>query len=169
MKVIHIIPGAFDYFNDIRSEAMELVDSQRELGIDAEAFVLQYSSVGNKQKKDVKHKTPNLEFVEMLNSTLFIESLSNYDVIHLHCPFLGLANKIIAHKKLNLEQPLVITYYRKVLTIDMFSFFIMCYNKYYLPKIFKLADAIFESRADLLDDGNVEFSDIISFYNSLIK
>ncbi|EKD42976.1 MAG: hypothetical protein ACD_72C00515G0006, partial [uncultured bacterium] len=44
MRVLHIIPSAFDYFDDIRSEAFKMIDAEIEMGIDAEAMTLEYGA-----------------------------------------------------------------------------------------------------------------------------
>ena len=66
----------------------------------------------------------------------------NYDIIHLHCPFMGAANRILAWVKAHPNIPFVVTFYRPMPFKDLFSIFFRWYNNYYLPKIFQAATAI---------------------------
>ena len=38
MRVAHLIPASFEYFDDIKSEAFALVEAQNDLGMEVEAF-----------------------------------------------------------------------------------------------------------------------------------
>jgi hypothetical protein len=69
-----------------------------------------------------------------------VSSFSRFDAVHLHCPFLGAAGRIVAWKLSHAGTPLVVTCYRKVILNDLFSLFIDLYNHFYLPRIFTLAD-----------------------------
>lgn len=142
MRVIHIIPSAFDYFNDVRASAMKLVESEREVGADSEAYTLQYGSVTSKQKGEMFVKAPSIGFISMNSSTALVDDLKNYDIVHLHTPFLGMAGNILKWKKNNFATPLVVTYWRDVRIYDAMSAFIAVYNRIYLPRFFRLADAL---------------------------
>lgn len=142
MKVIHIIPSAFDYFNDIRSQAFKLLDGLHKLDVETEAFTLQYGLSNKAEKKSVKEAAPSVHsHIGDFDINSAIASFSDFDVVHLHCPFFGAAGKILQWKKDNPNTPLVITFYREVRVLDLMSLFIRLYNAYYLPKFFKLADA----------------------------
>ena len=143
MRVIHIIPSAFDYFDDIRSQAFRLLEELHKLGVESEAFTLQYGSTGKSLKAVVKKVSPSVhDYVGNFDMDSAIASFSDFDIVHLHCPFFGAAGKILRWKKLNPGIPLVITYYRKVRILDLMSLIISFYSAYYLPKIFKLANGI---------------------------
>jgi len=142
MKVIHIIPSAFDYFDDIRSEAFKLLEELHKGGVESEAFTLQYGSTGKALKASIKKVSPSVhDYIGNFDMDNAIASFSDFDIVHLHCPFFGAAGKILRWKKLNSNIPLVITYYRAVRVLDLMSLFIRFYNAYYLPKFFKLADS----------------------------
>ncbi len=143
MRVIHIIPTAFEYFDDIRSQAFKLLDGLHKLGVETEAFTLQYGSTNKAEKASIKSASPSVHnYLGNFDIDSAIANFSDFDIVHLHCPFFGAAGKILNWKKLNPGIPLVITYYREVRVQDLMSLFIRLYNAYYLPKFFKLADAV---------------------------
>lgn len=143
MRVIHIIPSAFEYFDDIRSETFKLIDGLYKLGIETEAFTLQYGGPTKKLKEEVKEDSPSVHsYISSTSANGLVESLADFDIVHLHCPFLGAARQILNWKKSYPKTPLVITYHRDVVWTDLFSLFIKLYNHYYLPKLFKVADVV---------------------------
>ncbi|MDD2757761.1 MAG: hypothetical protein PHD72_00085 [Patescibacteria group bacterium] len=148
MRVIHIIPSAFDYFDDIRRHAFSILEKQIESGVEAEAFTLQYGSVTRGQKSAAKLDAPASRFIGLFGLNELVDSLSNFDVVHLHCPFLGAAKKIIDWRKKNPDRPLVITYHRDLDFSDLFSLFIIGYNYFYLPRLFAVATAVAGSSAE---------------------
>ncbi|MEK7131772.1 MAG: glycosyltransferase [Patescibacteria group bacterium] len=143
MRVIHIIPSAFEYFDDIRLQAFKLLDGLHKLGVETEAFTLQYGSTNKVEKASIKEASPSVHnYLGNFDIDSAIANFADFDIVHLHCPFFGAAGKILRWKKLNPGIPLVVTYYRPVRIQDLMSLFIRFYNAYYLPKIFKLADAV---------------------------
>ncbi|TSC84751.1 MAG: Uncharacterized protein G01um101413_135 [Parcubacteria group bacterium Gr01-1014_13] len=166
MRVIHVIPSAFEYFDDIRSRAFKLLDGLHKLGVETEAFTLQYGTPNKAEKSSIKQASPSIHnFIGSFDINSAIENFSDFDIVHLHCPFFGAAGKILRWKKLHPDTPLVLTYYRDVRIVDLMSFFIKLYNGYYLPKFFKLADAVDQFKAD---DRSLESiaADTILVYNS---
>lgn len=150
MKVIHLIPSAFNYFDDIRAEAFRLVENLYKFGVDAEAFALQYETVPSKKTKaEIGEAAPSRKFVGMANIKETMSALADFDVVHLHAPFLGAAGEIIRWKKLHPRIPLAITYYRRVRLADIISLGIVWYNMYYLPKLFSLANVVVCSSSDI--------------------
>ncbi|MSU75496.1 MAG: hypothetical protein EXS55_03220 [Candidatus Magasanikbacteria bacterium] len=144
MKVIHIIPSVFNYFDDIRASAFALVDTLHSAGVEADAFTLQYGSevAGPSVQTTVKQAAPGRSYKGQLNINNAIETFSNYDIAHLHAPFFGAAGKILAWKQAHPEIPLVVTCHRRIITPDFLSLFLKLYSLYYLPKIFAVADII---------------------------
>lgn len=155
MNVLHIIPSAFDYFDDIRSEAFALLDSLEHFGVHSEAFTVQYSSVNKRLKTEVGADTdlvsspmpveppakPVRHFMEMNSIPEMLEAAASFDVVHLHVPILGAARRVWRWKQTS-TTPLVVSYYRPVAMPDLFSVGVMCYNMYYLPKLFRAAQAV---------------------------
>ena len=176
MKVIHLIPSAFDYFDDIRDKAMALVNAERELGIDAEAYTLQYGAATQREKNLISQKAPGLNFSGLINGGDLINDLGNYDIVHLHCPFFGLAKNLLAWKKSNPDKILVATVWREMKITDLFSVFVYLYNCYYWPKISKLCGRVIDKihltyTADELKllHSDMEAKACVSIYSSFIS
>ncbi len=113
------------------------------MGVETEAFTLQYSQPSKSMKAEVAEDSSSVHnYAGNINLDNLAEHFSGFDIVHLHCPFLGMARKIIDWKKLHPSIPLVVTYYRDVRVEDMFSIFIKLYNAYYVPKIFALASVV---------------------------
>lgn len=145
MKALHIIPSAFDYFDDIRVEAFDLVEKLNKLGCEADAITLQYGSSpsSRKIKKEIHRAAPSRIFSGIVKADDLIKEFNSYDIVHVHCPFFGAAESIERWKSdVGSRTPLVLTYYREVKVTDLFALVIKWYNSYHLPKLFKLAEAI---------------------------
>ncbi|HSR88882.1 MAG TPA: glycosyltransferase family 4 protein [Candidatus Udaeobacter sp.] len=165
MRVIHVIPSAFEYFDDIRSQAFKLLEELNKLGVETEAFTLQYGSPNREEKASIKEAAPSVHsHIGDFNAKNVIESFSDFDIVHLHCPFFGAAGKILRWKKLNPNSPLVITYYREIKLEDTFSLIIRLYNAYFLPKIFNLADASYRFNREQSTESIA--AETLSVYNS---
>ena len=168
MRVIHIIPSAFEYFDDIRSRAFKLLDGLNKLGVESEAFTLQYGQPNRAVKASVKEVSPSVhDYAGNFDVDSAIANFADFDIVHLHCPFFGAAGKILNWKKLNPDIPLAVTYYREVRLEDMMSLFIRVYNAYYLPKIFKLADAVMDEN-HLRDGFDSIAAKTLSVYNTFL-
>ncbi len=166
MRVIHVIPSAFEYFGDIRSQAFKLLDGLHKLGVESEAFTLQYGSTNKAEKASIKKASSSVHnYIGDFDINSAIANFSDFDIVHLHCPFFGAAGKILHWKKLHSDTPLVITYYRDVRIKDVMSIFIRFYNAYYLPKLFKLADTV--NRFNAEESSESIAADTLLVYNNL--
>jgi len=139
MKVLHIIPNAFDYFEDVRHEAFEILEKESELGIDADAITLDYGTITRKEKTETKIVAPSQQYLGQQPIETNVDVWQNYDIINLHCPFFGAGGKILEWIKNHPDKFLILTYHRDFKTTDFFGYIIKYYNYYYLPKLFKLA------------------------------
>ncbi len=139
MKVLHIIPNAFDYFEEINTEAFKILEAESDLGVEADAITLNYGSVTRKDTFEVKKSAPSRKFVGQEPVEKNIEAWEYYDIINLHCPFFGAAEKILQWVTDHPEKSLIITYHHDFKTPDFFGYLIKFYNYYYLPKLFKVA------------------------------
>ncbi len=143
MRIIHIIPSAFNYFNDIRSQAFELVEGLNMFGATSDAVTIQYgSTIKKKVTQSIQAAAPSQSNTVSVRFHEVVDTLSQYDVVHVHCPILGEMSRIIAWKQAHPTTSLIITFYRAVQITDLFSWFVLWYNAYYLRKLFKLADVI---------------------------
>jgi hypothetical protein len=145
MRIIHIIPAAFNYFDDIKRSAFGIVEKLSDYGIESQMITLQYNTVTKREKRETTgFSGPALSYQYKGSQSISqaFSTLSEYDIIHFHCPFLGAGKKIIDWQKEHTEIPFIVTYYREVGLVDFLSIFVNLYNLYYLPKIFQLAKVI---------------------------
>ena len=147
MKVFHIIPSAFEYFKDIKEEAFALVAEVEKIKkaggrVESGISTLQYGGPTKLEQSKLHTIAPEKEYYGEYAPRDLIEQFVDYDVIHLHAPFLGGGGLIKKWREAYPDQPFVITYYRDVLLPDFFAYFVKWYNGYYLPKLFDVADVI---------------------------
>ena len=143
LKILHIVPAAFDYFDDIKNYAFGLADRMNAYSnIEAEVITLQYNMPTREERAAIKRVSPEHHYERAEAMEEAVEGFSGFDVIHIHVPFLGGAKDILRWKSENPKIPIVITFYRNVPTTDLISWYIKWYNSYYLPKIFAVADVV---------------------------
>lgn len=143
LRVLHIIPAAFDYFDDIKDYAFGLVGEMNSYeDITANVLTLQYGTPSPTEKEQVEKLAPKQEYLGSQPLAKAVDDFSLYNIIHLHAPFLGAAKKILQWKIKNPEIPLIITYYHGVEATDLIALGIKWYNSYYLKKLFRAADAV---------------------------
>ncbi len=142
MKVLHIIPSAFNYFDDIRSDAFKIVEAEGQYGVEADAITLEYGALTKSEKTEIKISAPDKKYIGQETIEKNSELWSEFDIVNLHCPFLGGAKKILDWADKNSDKSLVLTYHHDFETTDFFSWFIKIYNYYYLPRIFKKAKLV---------------------------
>jgi hypothetical protein len=144
MKVAHIVPAAFNYFDDIRNTALGLVSYLSEFDIEAEVFTVNYGTIESKDKaaSPVKAGASKGKYKGLVGIKSALQIMQQCDLLHVHTPLLGAASKVLAWKKKHKNTPLVVTYYRKVKVPDVFSLITRWYNSYNLPKLFAAANLI---------------------------
>lgn len=142
MKVLHIIPSAFNYFDDIRAEAFVWLEAENNAGLESEVITLEFGSTTKQEQAEIKAVAPTREFIGQQSMSQNANSWDQFDIINLHCPFFGAANEIIRWAKDRDHKSLVITYHSDFKTPDFFSLIIKLYNFYYLPKVFSTAKAV---------------------------
>ena len=167
MRVVHIIPSTFEYFDDIRSRAFGILNYQHEHGIEVEAITLQYDNPSRSVRREARESAPSVHSYQgHITISDAFSQLDEFDLVHLHTPFFGAGRRMLRWAK-SRQKPFVITYYRPVIFSDVFSAFVKIYNQYYLPKLFKTADSV----VDLRGEKELSISDIaenlIVLYNDL--
>lgn len=159
MRVVHIIPATFNYFDNIKEFAFDILEKQNSLGIEADAITLQYSKhdikkdrAVLKQKKDtalqkllageIKIDYPKYNYKGSNTLSVAFENLSDYDLVHLHAPWFGAGEDILNWRRLNPKQPFIVSYYYDFKISDILGIMIKLYGYYYLPKILNTADVV---------------------------
>ena len=141
IRVIHIVPAAFEYFEDIKSKALRLASLEREFFLDVEVLTLQYGPDSKSKAQEIKQRFSGLGLKGFYNLEQVIDRLADFDIIHIHCPFLGVG-KVWQWLKKPHKPKLCLTFYASIENDDMFSWFISFYNWFFIPRFFKIADLI---------------------------
>ena len=144
MNVLHIVPAAFHYFDDILARAFQVIDEQKNFGVTAEALTVQFGNISSSalEKKTGPVVSSTREYKGTIDNQTASSLFQSADILHVHWPLFGMASKISVWKKQHPTIPLVITYYRPVLRPDFFSLILAGYACYYARPLFRLADAI---------------------------
>lgn len=154
MQILHIVPAAFEYFEDIRKEAFDLVDSLNSLGYDCEIITLQYSAVSKRLEKQVAQETKQrMQFEKIYNDTELKEQMDKAEIIHLHVPFLGMGKKLLKYKQDNPQKKFIITFHQNLPYTDFFTIIIWLYNSFYLRRLVNLADFVVAENEQIFRQG----------------
>ncbi|MDO8626043.1 MAG: glycosyltransferase [Candidatus Magasanikbacteria bacterium] len=145
MKIAHLIPASFEYFEDIKGEAFALVEAQSNLGMEVEAFTLQFGRVSVAALDGAGEGTQRFisrKFSGKMSFSDVLFGLSGFQVVHVHCPFFGGIQKILKWKANNPNIVLVVSFYHLIPVTDLFSYLVRWYNSLVLPKLFRVADLV---------------------------
>lgn len=143
LKILHFVPSAFEYFDNIRKEAFTLIDSLGELGFENYVFTLQYSTVSKRLEKEIKEKTKDKMGFEKIHTMEEVEDkINEADIVHLHAPFLGMGKKLLEYKKKYPQKKFIVTVYRNLPYVDFFTIIIWLYNSWYLKRILNICDFV---------------------------
>ncbi|MDO8509525.1 MAG: hypothetical protein Q7S24_00075 [bacterium] len=165
MRVIHIIPTAFDYFDDIKKHAFKLVEEINEYAnFEAEALTLQYSGITKTEQTTVKYYAPHQKYLGSQTLNEAVDYLNTFEVVHLHTPFLGAGQMLWRWRQNNPKKILVVSVYRSVPIVDLISVGIRWYNKYYLKRLKSLADIVLEGENVMA----LSTEEILSVYDELV-
>lgn len=142
MRVIHFVPSAFEYFEDIRSNVFHIVEELDKEEVNSEIITLQYGAPTQTSKQAAAEQEVKRSYKGTMPTPELLESLSRFDIIHFHVPLLGFLGKFIKWKKLHPEARVVVSYYRPVRYDDLISWFVKWYNQHYLVQLNASAEAI---------------------------
>jgi hypothetical protein len=142
MNVIHIVPSAFEYFEDIRAAAFTCVEALDKRGVTSEIITLQYGAPTRAERRTALEQEVKRSYTGVIPHDQLLGSLSSFDIIHFHTPGLGFLGKFLKWQRNNSAPIVVVSYYRSVRLNDMISRLINWYNKKYLPQLAELASGI---------------------------
>lgn len=143
MRVIHLIPSVFDYFDDIRTAAFDLLEKLTPFGVESEAFTFQFSTgVTKKIRESVGTVAPSHTLQGVIARESFTDRLNDFDIVHVHTPIYAGMNDFLIWRKAHPFKPLIVTYYRPVRIVDAFSALMWVYNLYYRHRLWESADLV---------------------------
>lgn len=157
MKVLHVIPAAFHYYDDIQTEAFKLVDAESQMGVEAVAYTIEYqlpvknTPLTEKEKKKDEPLAPIPAIFQRRALPQYkgrvkqeeIESdIESFDIIHVHVPIFGAIGKVLEWKKRFPKLRIFVSVHRKSIKNDFFTVLFALYNKIMLPKVFAKTECI---------------------------
>lgn len=120
-------------------------------GCRVDIFTPRYSFKWLKEEKWFGDKIYRLDPLFKFGNAAVIKikqaELQNYDVLHLHYPFIGGIKEVLRLKK-EKDLPLVVTYHMDLIASGWRGIFFKVYSWLTLPKIVKIADQIIFSSLD---------------------
>lgn len=142
MKVVHIIPAAFDYFDSVKARAFAWIDKMSKYDLELEVLTVQYSTNSSQSDASGKTKSDRRKYMGVISGQAGMANLSQFDLVHLHCPMLGGAGDVLKWLREESRPPLICTYHPAIKFPGVFGWLIRCYNQYYLPKLLVQADIV---------------------------
>lgn len=148
MKIAHLVTVFPPYKSGIGNlcyqEVMELVKLDHEVTV----FTPDYGGTKlpiTNGKLQIIYLKPAFKYGNAALVPSMVKELNNFDVIHLHYPFIGGAEKLLFSK---IKKPIIIQYHMDLGMPKAFSFLIKPYNLLIAKNIFKKADKILVSSYD---------------------
>jgi glycosyltransferase involved in cell wall biosynthesis len=96
----------------------------------------------------VKRLSPSISYGNAARLPTIAKELDNFDIVHLHYPFLGTANLVRRWKLRHPDRPLVISYHMDTRAPSFKGLAFALYNQFWLPKILHVADRIIVASFD---------------------
>jgi len=99
---------------------------------------------------------PKLQFGNAAYIPQIQNELDDFDLVHLHYPFFGVANLVRKWKMRNPHKPLVITYHMDTRAPGFKGWFFRYYAKFWLPRILSSADALIGNSFDFIKHSDAQ-------------
>ena len=142
MKVLHLVPSAFEYYDDIRSRVSGWLNHMPEFGVEVEVVTIYYGTTAQGMKKQTAAESPKSKFIGRVETGEVVSNWGDYDLIHWHCPFMGGARHFLDAVISHPDIPLVVTVHRLPRFGDILEIVMYWYNRYWLRKILRVATAV---------------------------
>jgi len=98
----------------------------------------------------VKRLEPSLQYGNAAYLPEIARELDQFDIVHLHYPFFGVANLVRKWKLKNPQKKLVVTYHMDTRGFGWKGLFFKYYGYFWLPKILQSADCLLATSLDYL-------------------
>jgi len=156
MKIAHIVCAYPPYFGGMGNSVYSLVNELENMGHETAVFTIGEST--DIQQHDVRGRVHRYAPLLKHGNAAYIpqirQYLDDFDIVHLHYPFYGVANMVRTWKKKNPEKGFVLTYHMDTQAISLKGLYFLYYTKFSLPKILGVADARIRSSKDYIQTSN---------------
>ena len=155
MKIAIVAPVFYPYLSGIgtvvRSEALGL----GKLGHDVTVLTPLYSTSDAVEAAQDKYKVKRLRPCFKFGNAAWLpqlrQELANFDIVHLHYPFIGGVCGVLECKK-----PVVVTYHMDLVGQGWKKYFFKIYNYFTLPRLVKDVKSIVFSSWDYIQKGQLK-------------
>lgn len=180
MRIAHIVCTYPPYYGGMGNVAYQTVSELAKLGHYVEVFTPQFfdanfvetkeptdkltESIQNQKKEEdnLNVVARRLKPLVQKGNAAYIpqvkKELDNFDLVHLHYPFYGVANMVRKWKLKNPQIPLVITYHMDNRSPGWLGLYFKYYSAFWMPKILASADLLLGSSFDYIKNSNASFS-----------
>ena len=167
MRIAHIVCTYPPYYGGMGNVVFNLTSKLIKQGEEVVVFTPDYYK--RAEIKDVEAEPEsihaevinnNLDFVKRLEPSLqygnaaylpqIAKELDQFDIVHLHYPFFGVANLVRKWKLKNPQNKLVVTYHMDTRGLGWKGLFFKYYGYFWLPKILDSADCLLTTSLDYL-------------------
>lgn len=160
MKIAQIVCAFPPYHGGMGNVACETSTRLLQQGHDVQVFTPKYDKDSEGPVFDfVNRVKPVFSYGNSAYLPHIKEKLSDFDIVHLHYPFFGVANLVRKWKKDNPSTPLVITYHMDARGDGLKSLIFKTYRKLFLDKILSSADVLLAGSLDY-----IKYSQASDFY-----
>lgn len=146
MKIAIITPVFPPYLAGIGNVAAQEAAGLAQKGMEVTVFTPDYGKYI--QGDGVKRLKPFLKFGNAAWLLNLEKELHDFDIIHLHYPFIGAVGAVLQCKK-----PLIVTYHMDLVGRGWKGLFFKIYTRLVLPKVVKTANKILVSSFDYAQNG----------------
>jgi len=151
MKVAFLTPVFWPYKGGIGSVAANEVRGLKAEGCFVDVFTPHYQTTWLKEEEWLGSKIFRLQTKWKIGNAAGLnirpDDLENYDVVHLHYPFIGGVKSVLKWKKQS-HKPLVVTYHMDLVANGWRGLLFKIYSWIVLPKLVAVADKIIFSSLD---------------------
>jgi glycosyltransferase involved in cell wall biosynthesis len=112
MKIAHVVCTYPPYYGGMGNVAYQMAQGLIDRGHDVTTYTPLYDSAPSLEHiSHVERLTPRMSFGNAALVPTLYERLSEFDLVHLHYPFFGVALGVDRWKRMHPKIPLVITYH----------------------------------------------------------
>lgn len=159
MRIVHIVstypPYAGGMGNVCFNEAQEL----QKFGHKVVVFTPQYKKKGHEDKKqdsDVVFLKPLIQWGNAALAPSVVKELKDFDIVHLHWPFIGGAETVLFFKLFTKFKPkLVVQYHMDLIGPGLRGLLFYIYKLLFNPILVRTADVILASSFDYIRNSNL--------------
>lgn len=163
MKIAHIVSTYPPYYGGMGNVVFEMASELSARGHTVEVFTPEYKRVdaSSEEKNNFEEREeyarrlkPSIAYGNAAYLPQLKYELDDFDIVHLHYPFFGVASLVSKWKKRNPHKPLVITYHMDTRSSGLKGLIFKLYAEWFMPNILTSADRLIVSSFDYIESSD---------------